>query len=227
MRNAKNKIDEKDIFEFFKYSYFGNLKDPIEAASNRAYRDMCRTLNFDILPKIDKDTTISNLKKDVNFIFKKEIPIIIEGSITSQKEFDTWHHGLCDNIIEKCKKIEKYKKTDNDKKEKIQLTYGQVQKWVNMTIKYLYILEVEGYSFDNIIMWLHIPIDNYIFDAVEKELEIDRPVDAWSRWDKYEEYLKYQKDIREEIPKKSDIDTPPLLWEFDNWLEVAKSNNKK
>lgn len=95
-----------------------------------------------------------------------------------------------------------------------------------MTIKYLYILEVEGYSFDNIIMWLHIPIDNYIFDAVEKELEIDRPVDAWSRWDKYEEYLKYQKDIREEIPKKSDIDTPPLLWEFDNWLKVANGNNK-
>lgn len=227
MSNAKNKIDEKNILEFFKYSYFGNLKDPIEAASNRAYRDMCRTLNFDILPKKDKDTTIWNLKKDVNFIFKKEIPIINEGSITSQKEFDTWHHGLCDNIIEKCKKIEKYKKTDNDKKEKIQLTYGQAQKWVNMTIKYLYILEVEGYSFDNIIMWLHIPIDNYIFDAVEKELEIDRPVDAWSRWDKYEEYLKYQKDIREEIAKKSDIDTPPLLWEFDNWLKVAKGNNKK
>ncbi|MBF1053610.1 MAG: hypothetical protein HXL14_01870 [Parvimonas sp.] len=226
MSKAKNKIDEKDILEFFKYSYFGDLKDPIEAASNRAYRDMCRTLNFDILPKKDKDTTISNLKKDVNFIFKKEIPIINEGSITSQKEFDTWHHGLCDNIIEKCKKIEKYKKTDNDKKEKIQLTYGQAQKWVNMTIKYLYILEVEGYSFDNIIMWLHIPIDNYIFDAVEKELEIDRPVDAWSRWDKYEEYLKYQKDIREEIPKKSDIDTPPLLWEFDNWLKVANGNNK-
>ena len=224
MSKAKNKIDEKDILEFFKYSYFGDLKDPIEAASNRAYRDMCRTLNFDILPKKDKDTTISNLKKDVNFIFKKEIPIINEGSITSQKEFDTWHHGLCDNIIEKCKKIEKYKKTDNDKKEKIQLTYGQAQKWVNMTIKYLYILEVEGYSFDNIIMWLHIPIDNYIFDAVEKELEIDRPVDAWSRWDKYEEYLKYQKDIREEIPKKSDIDTPPLLWEFDNWLKVANKN---
>lgn len=58
MSNAKNKIDEKNILEFFKYSYFGNLKDPIEAASNRAYRDMCRTLNFDILPKKDKDTTI-------------------------------------------------------------------------------------------------------------------------------------------------------------------------
>lgn len=225
MSKAKNKIDEKDILEFFKYSYFGNLKDPIEAASNRAYRDMCRTLNFDILPKKDKDTTISNLKKDVNFIFKKEIPIINEGSITSQKEFDTWHNGLCDNIIEKCKKIEKYKKTDNDKKEKIQLTYGQAQKWVNMTIKYLYILN--EHTFDCVFEYLHIPVDNYIFDAVEKELGIKRPVDTWSRWDNYDEYIKYQTDIRERIEKDRNIDVPPLLWEFKNWLEVAKGNNKK
>ena len=222
MSKVKNKIDEKDILEFFKYSYFGDLNISIELASNRAYRDMCRTLNFDILPKKDKDTTISNLKEDFNFIFRGKISIINDGSIKSQKEFDTWHHGLCDNIIEKCKKIEKYKKTDEGKEEKIQFTYGQAQKWVNMTIKYLYMLEVEEYSFDNVIKWLHIPIDNYIFDAVEKKLEIKRPVDAWSRWDNYDEYLKYQNDIREKIREKIDTDTPPLCWEFKTWLEKAQ-----
>lgn len=91
-----------------------------------------------------------------------------------------------------------------------------------MTIKYLYMLEVEEYSFDNVIKWLHIPIDNYIFDAVEKKLEIKRPVDAWSRWDNYDEYLKYQNDIREKIREKIDTDTPPLRWEFENWLEKAQ-----
>lgn len=227
MSKLKNKIDEKDILEFFKYSYFGNLKDPIEAASNRAYRDMCRTLDFKDITKNDK----KNFKKEVKAILKNIMKNKYKNqnlkNIKNQDEFDIWHKGLCDNIIEKCKKIEKYKKTEEGKEEKIQFTYGQAQKWVNMTIKYLYILEVEEYSFDSVFEYLHIPIDNYIFDAVEKELEIDRPVDAWSRWDKYEEYLKYQKDIREEIPKKSDIDTPPLLWEFDNWLKVAKGNNKK
>lgn len=219
MRNAKNKIDEKDIFEFFKYSYFGNLKDPIEAASNRAYRDMCRTLNFDILPKKDKDTIISNLKEDVNVIFKKEIPIINEGSITSQKEFDTWHHGLCNNIIEKCKKIEKYKKTDKGKEEKIQFTYGQAQKWLNMTMKYLYILEVEGYTFDSVFEYLHIPIDKYILYGVEDDLKIKRPVDAWSRWDNYDEYLKYQNAIRESLREKG---ISPIRWEFENWTIFAE-----
>ena len=98
MSKAKNKIDEKDILEFFKYSYFGNLKDPIEAASNRAYRDMCRTLRFGVLPIDTKATTISNLIEAVNVIFKEEIPIINEGSITSQEKFDSWHCKVCKNI---------------------------------------------------------------------------------------------------------------------------------
>ena len=212
MSKAKNKIDEKDILEFLKYSYFGNLKDPIEAASNRAYRDMCRTLRFGVLPIDTKATTISNLIEAVNVIFKEEIPIINEGSIANQEKFDKWHEQLCKNI-----------KVLYNKKG-IDFTYGQAQKWVNMTIKYLYMLEVEEYTFDSIFEYLHIPIDKYIFEVVEKKLEIKRPVDAWSRWDKYEEYLKYQKDIRERIEKDKNIDVPPLLWEFKNWLEVAKGN---
>ena len=212
MSKAKNKIDEKDILEFFKYSYFGNLKDPIEAASNRAYRDMCRTLRFGVLPIDTKATTISNLIEAVNVIFKEEIPIINESSIANQEKFDKWHEQLCKNI-----------KVLYNKKG-IEFTYGQAQKWVNMTIKYLYMLEVEGYTFDSVFEYLHIPIDKYIFEVVEKKLEIKRPVDAWSRWDKYEEYLKYQKDIRERIEKDKNIDVPPLLWEFKNWLEVAKGN---
>ena len=227
MSKVKNKIDEKDILEFFKYSYFGNLKDPIDSASNRAYRDMCRTLDFKHIDENDKKNFKKEVKAILKNIMKNEDKNQNINNIKNQDEFDTWHHVLCDNIIEKCKKIEKYKKTDNGEKEKIQFTYGQAQKWLNMTIKYLYMLEVEEYSFDNVIKWLHIPIDNYIFDAVEKELEIDRPTDTWSRWDNYDEYLKYQKDIRERIEKDSNIDVAPLLWEFDKWLEVAKGNNKK
>ncbi len=212
MSNEKNKISNEELLEFFKYSYFGDLNISIEVASNRAYRDMCRTLNFDILPKKDKDTTISNLKEDVNSIFREKISIINEGSIANQEKFDKWHEQLCKNI-----------KVLYNKKG-IEFTYGQAQKWVNMTIKYLYMLEVEGYTFDSVFEYLHIPIDKYIFEVVEKKLEIKRPVDAWSRWDKYEEYLKYQKDIRERIEKDKNIDVPPLLWEFKNWLEVAKGN---
>ena len=61
MSKVKNKIDEEDILEFFKFSYFGNLKALIEAASNRAYRDMCRTLDF---KNIDEE---ENWNDELNF----------------------------------------------------------------------------------------------------------------------------------------------------------------
>ena len=206
MSNEKNKISNEELLEFFKYSYFGNLKDPIEAASNRAYRDMCRTLRFGVLPIDTKATTISNLIEAVNVIFKEEIPIINEGSITSQEKFDSWHCKVCKNI----------KLLYNEKG--IEFTYGQAQKWVNMTIKYLYILN--DHTFDNIFDFLHIPVDNYILDIANKNFEIDKPKKPWSKWDE-EQYRNYQNEI------KSKIKIAPLLWEFDNWLEVAKGNNKK
>lgn len=204
MSNAKNKIDDSDILEFLKFSYFGNLKDPIEVASNRAYRDMCRTIKFNGLSEENR----LKLRKKVKDDFKTEI-----DNLTSkiQGDFDKWHEQLCKKII------------DEYKKSKIQLSYGQAQKWVNMTIKYLYILEVEGYTFDSIFEDLHIPIDNYVFDAVEKELGIKRPADAWSKLDK-KEYLKYQEDIREELRKKN---SSPLIWEFENWLKEAQEDKKR
>ena len=204
MSNAKNKIDDSDILEFLKFSYFGNLKDPIEVASNRAYRDMCRTIKFNGLSEENR----LKLRKKVKDDFKTEI-----DNLTSkiQGDFDKWHEQLCKKII------------DEYKKSKIQLSYGQAQKWVNMIIKYLYILEVEGYTFDSIFEDLHIPIDNYVFDAVEKELGIKRPADAWSKLDK-KEYLKYQEDIREELRKKN---SSPLIWEFENWLKEAQEDKKR
>lgn len=204
MSNAKNKIDDSDILEFLKFSYFGNLKDRIEVASNRAYRDMCRTIKFNGLSVENR----LKLRKKVKDDFKTEI-----DNLTSkiQGDFDKWHEQLCKKII------------DEYKKSKIQLSYGQTQKWVNMTIKYLYILEVEWYTFDSIFEDLHIPIDNYVFDAVEKELGIKRPADAWSKLDK-KEYLKYQEDIREELRKKN---SSPLIWEFENWLKEAQEDKKR
>ena len=42
-------VDE-DILDFLKYVYFGDFSNPIEAASERAYLDMNRTLRLKPLP---------------------------------------------------------------------------------------------------------------------------------------------------------------------------------
>lgn len=196
----ETKVD-KDILDFLKAIYFGDITDPLKAASSRAYRDMNRTIRFHGL----SDATRLELRKKVNLVLSKELSNLNSNYITSSKLFDDWHHCICDEI--KALYLEKG----------IKLTYGQAQKWLNMTIKYLYILEV--YSFDKVFEYLHIPLDNYVFDIARDTLGIIRPKTVWSSWDDYEgQYLLYQEQIREKITEGT-----PLRWEFRYWLKAARN----
>lgn len=194
------KIDQ-DIINFLRCIYFGNISDPIEAASSRAYRDMNRTIRFHGL-----DVKIRyQLRDKVNCILKKDFQFIDESNITSKELFNALHLKICD-------KIKNIYLTEG-----VTLTYGQAQKWVNMTIKYLYML---GWSnFDGIFQYLHIPLDNYIFDFAMEHFGIEKPKKVWSKWDDYEnEYLKYQYELLNNIKIED-----PLRWEFHAWLEEAKN----
>lgn len=193
---------DKDILYFLKAIYFGDfITDPLKAASNKAYLDMNRTIRFNGLP----DATRMDLRIAVNSILESNISKLTSGSITNQSEFDFWHCEVCKQIINL------YLEKD------IKFTYGQAQKWINMTIKYLYMLEAT--SFDGIFEYLHIPIDNYVFDIAKKLLKIEKPKVAWSNWDDYDnQYLLYQNLIREKID-----DGTPLRWEFRNWLKSSRN----
>ena len=193
-----DKIVDKDIFDFLKVACFGNYSDPVKTASDSAYKDMCRTLRF-------KDTPYSvrhELRTEITQMLNVEIDKL--PSIKSQEEFDEWHFILSKNIRKKY--------LENN----ISFTYGQAQKWINMTIKYLYILEAQ--TFDGVFGFLHIPIDNYILAAVNKQFGIKYPDIPWSRWDDYVNiYLDFQNKIRSKV-----TDIEPLRWEFRNWIKYAK-----
>ena len=202
MCNVENKINDEEILKFLKFSYFGDLNISIEVASNRAYRDMCRTIKFNKLKDI---TDRRKLRDKVNIMFETEIKKLTSGSKKNSDDFNNWHGEVCENM-------------KNLYEEKgIKLTYGQAQKWINMTIKYLYLFG--GYTFDSVFEELHIPVDNYILDIANKKLGIDKPKTPWSKWNE-KQYCNYQNEI------KSKIKIAPLLWEFEKWLEVAKANNK-
>jgi hypothetical protein len=82
--------------------------------------------------------------------------------------------------------------------ENVEFHYGQAHKWVNMSMKYLYI--IGEYHFDNIFQYLHAPLDNYIFQVAWKEYGIEKPKVAWSRWDNYQEqYMAYQISLRDNV----------------------------
>lgn len=54
----------------------------------------------------------------------------------------------------------------------IKFTYGQAQKWINMIIKYLYVLKAN--LFEGVFDYFHIPFDNYVLEIAKTALNISR-----------------------------------------------------
>ena len=193
------KVDQ-DSLEFLKAIYFGAETNPYTAAANRAYLDMNRTIRFNGLDEKER----KRLHDFVCDLLEMSIKKLEAHPPQTQGAYDLWHFELC-QYIQKA-----YAKSG------IVFYMGQCQKWVNMTMKYLYIIGVCG--FDGYFGFLHIPLDNYIFDVSARELGVARPDKAWSRMADYQsEYLAYEKKLRKAIG-----DAAPLRWEFHAWLKEAR-----
>ena len=153
--------------KFFEYTYFGTVFDrsfslgqmEIEAVGMRAYRDLNRTLRYKEGTDVPDQWGMSQRRYFAAGISSDELAVGVNSLLEckTMEEFDYKHKRCCSEILD----IANGPQYDFLLKEK--LTYGQVQKWLNMTMKYLLIL---GYVPDNIKGFLHVPIDDYILDAV-------------------------------------------------------------
>ena len=188
----------KDAYDFLKHMLFGAWNSIYVASSERAYRDMCRTLRN----IRQSDTNSTKLRSEIDLLLEQEICDLFEHGIVNQKQYDEWHEKLC-------VRIRKYYR-DNG----FDMTIGQAQKWVNMTMKYLFIADVPGVV--NAFYFCHVPIDSYIISAAEKQLGLKRPALPWSKMDDYREYAEYEKQIRMRLGN-----TAPLEWEFKTWITMA------
>lgn len=202
IREYLTTVDEHTL-AFLKLAYFRDLSDHLAAASRWAYRDMNRTLRFKGL----EDESRLNFRQEVLALFRQAFPKLSDGSLSRQDFYDAWHRQLC------------YQMQAVYVAAGMTFSIGQAQKWLNMTIKYLYMLEPE--RVDQVFPFLHVPIDKYVFQMVEEVLEIAKPTPlVWSAWDDYDNlYLPYQEAIRQRTG-----DLPPLRWEFHYWLEAVKAS---
>lgn len=167
------------VFEFFLYSYFGKSKDALEAAINNAYGDMAShtLIGFNNLEKGDEIK--KDYRKTATKVIKEYIKEKLSGCKTDE-DFIHWHSKLCKEIRVVYKEID--------------FTYGHAQKWINMTLKYLYMFYSVGesevgkdifvndeykdldltYQLDNntkaivekTYKFYHVPLDNYILKRV-------------------------------------------------------------
>ena len=234
MCNNNNEINAK---EFLLFSYFkimpqdaykpekhGNLEYKkfisIQCAY-RAYLDLNRTLtvNKKTTDKIRKNHIYGICNQLINNIYDKLFYISNDG-------FDIEHRNICESL-----KNQMNNNSELLKSETSNFSVGQAQKWLNMTLKYMWLLGL----LENKIKteYLHVPVDSYIIKAVWKNENITLPivkklkngsrgayssekVIAWSKWD-YEKYIDFQNSIKEDLGNQSRIE-----WEHTAWMEFAE-----
>ena len=188
----------ENIKKFYRICVFGTEENNEKAAAKRAYRDMCRTIRFEkgVSQKL-KDDCRTRVIELIETKIKKC------NSIDTVEKYDEFHDSLCLRIID-C----------YDNQTIAEITYGQAQKWVNMTMKYLCVL-YEGQCdwLNKIYSFLHIPIDSIILYKAKKEFPNEFPVNntPWSQLSR-EEYITIQNKFRAVIKDVALID-----WEFKAW----------
>lgn len=208
-------------YSYFSESYESVCEDTSKAlniCANRAYRDLCITLSFS---KEHPDFCSKGCELLQNKISEKILNC-------EKSYFDKNHNEICDAIVKAC----------NDKKvlEK-DFTYGQAQKWLNMTLKYMLIMGFWNDELKDIIGVMHVPVDSYVIEAVWKDEHIILPMKSnktrgkynsekvvpWSKWDK-DMYTAFQTSLRESEILNGEV---PINWERHAWLNIAENRSQR
>ena len=157
-------LNQNDAITFIIQCYFGDISDPILASINRAYLDMqTHTISRDP----DNPDILFQRRKTITEYLHDEISRIPNGM-----EFDDWHRTISQGIKERY----------------AELSFGQIQKWLNMTIKYLFTLKELGV--DGISEYIsvdhtddfHPALDSFVLQA------INRTSPSWSNIQEYNYY---------------------------------------
>lgn len=249
-----NKRDQQDFQQdFLWFTYFGITKteaakdETREAAMRRcierAYLDLSRTLNY------TKSTTWLDGKegkawelREKYICLKRQFKQNVIQNLSAQikellvsagADFDEWHEKACDGICELAGTSDCGVDLFENGRESF--TYGQAQKWVNMTLKNMLIMGL--WEMEEVKKNMHIPLDSYIFKAAAvnngesihdgdevKGLGVLNSLGKWSKITNYKEYRAYQKRIRDAV-EKTDYKFP-IDWEGPAWIAQAKEENK-
>lgn len=185
--------------------YFG-AEDEENGFTNRAYRDMSRTLHG--LSKLGNKEALKTNARNVLKSSLTELAGLTPSSQNSlEKGFDDWHGEACLRVV----------KAFGPKTNEFSFHYGQAQKWLNMTVKYRWFFS----SNNELGEWhrvAHIAVDDLVLNA-SKECGIKRPTtESWSRWNE-DQYKSFQSDIREYANQHNKT---PLALEHEWWMQQSQ-----
>ena len=210
--SAYLKVNPDDLMDMEKKEVVERI---IKKCSDKAYSDLKRKMPYrystEKMKELEsnKQKEFSNLKTD----FQNEIyGIILVNTIDENGMIDCEHMSPRNMIANVLELNDKYKSLFRDGAV---FTVGLAQKWVNMTLKYLWILGVLDDEYED---KLEVPIDSYMIKQIEKKCEIDMKHIKWSNWDVFAEYEKLQDDLYELL---LDEGHTRIGWENECWIEES------
>jgi hypothetical protein len=191
---APTRADQED---FLIRLYFGPGDNDLRLCIDRAYLDFNRTLHgISKLPYIREPATAT-----VERAFRS---LCGDASISTQDAFDHWHRHTCMRL---CLLYTQHRFDD--------FHIGQAQKWLNMTLKYIYTFgerRLPGYA--HLYPFGHVPLDNIMLGQLSSLPKCPQLSTSWSRIQNYDEYLQFQRWVRTTFAGSS-----PLAVEFHMWQE--------
>jgi len=147
--------NREDQNKYVRSLYFGFNSDLLGICIKRAYLDLSRTIRG-LREHPNRESLSPDAAKQLK-IFLSDLEGI--GKINDKTEFDTWHNMIC-NTLCFCYDTRGFK----------DFSYGQAQKWLNMTMKYIYVYGddyLPGYM--HVYNFCHMPIDEFILKAIYKK----------------------------------------------------------
>ena len=241
---------KEHIKDIYFWTGFYNDEDCCTWASNKAYLDMNRTMTFkEEIPKGNAQEEKRIKKQRAEWVAKSTDIIRQNLKTPPQADFNEWHKQTCTQIIDfygEDKLVLRTNKARSSNSTK--LTYGQAQKWVNMTLKYLWLLNrldlISDNSIRNFIQEyeksFHVPLDSYILKYVAKQNKANnKPFDSQNNclngdFQKYWELFKSEwsttidtEHMKEYYEYQSALakaikNSFPLEWELEHWHKALK-----
>ena len=138
--------------------YFNNTNPNLNTCTMKAYDDLKRNLHgISSMNREEKDSFKESVYECIRYHLK-----LLKNDF-SQEAFDDWHRTTCNCIIH----IANENGVNKHLIDGVSFGYGIAQKWLNMAIKYLLVIERENdYALPQ--KCLHVPIDSYIYKAYSK-----------------------------------------------------------
>lgn len=194
-------ITNNDVKNYLLRVYFGPLRhDPVRKAVNRAYRDFNRTLRgFSSLTDGESIRTEAH-----EYLENALAELISKAAPMSQSEFDSWHERTCVQL--------------SSLYGDFKFHVGQAQKWINMAIKYIFV--IDRTLIDPQWACCHVPIDQILLQQLRQAGHTPpRFGKPWSRISCYSSYLAFQKWFRAEF------DGIPMDVEFGLWMGTPEDTS--